>query len=88
MSNLEWHLIFQLARFPEIITQAAQDRGPSHLAQYLYKLAQQFSDFYENSPVLKSAKPTRAFRLALISAIQKTLKQGLHLLTIETVEEM
>ncbi|MBI2552079.1 arginine--tRNA ligase [Candidatus Uhrbacteria bacterium] len=88
ISQNEWTLILLLARFPEIITQATKDRDPSHLAKYLYKLAQQFSDFYENSPILKSAEPIRSFRLALISAIQKTLKHGLHLLTIETVEEM
>jgi arginyl-tRNA synthetase len=88
MSDLEWKLIFQLARFPETITQAAASRDPSHLAQYIYLLAQHFSEFYEQVPVLKAEPSSRAFRLALISAVQAALKQGLRLLTIDTVEEM
>ncbi len=88
ITNSEWSLVIGLAHFPEIITQAAQERDPSRLAKYLFELAQQFSAFYENTPVLKAEEPARAFRLALIKTFQNTLKEGLHLLTIETVEEM
>lgn len=88
LHDLEWSLIMSLARFHEIVAQSATDRDPSHLAKYLFELSQQFANFYEKVPVLKSEEPTRSFRLSLIKSVQATLKQGLRLLTIETVEEM
>lgn len=88
LHDAEWHLTLLLARFPEEVTTAAIDRDPSILAKYLFELTQLFSNFYEKSPVLKAKEPTRSFRLALISTFQKTLKEGLRFLTIQTVEEM
>lgn len=87
-TDAEWQLLFGIARFNEMVADAAQQRDPSHLAKYLYDLTRAFSDFYETSPVLKAKEPTKSFRLALIKKFQDTLKEGLQLLTIETVEEM
>lgn len=87
-SDCEWQLVFHMARFSEIVAEAAQKRDPASLAQYLYTLCQQFSNFYENVPVLKAEAASRAARLSLIKRVQEVLAEGLRLLTIETVEKM
>jgi len=87
-NDCEWRLIFSIARFSEIVAQAADQRDPSQLAQYLYSLAKTFSDFYEAVPVLQSEEPTRGFRLALLRSAREILGRGLHLLTIQPLEEM
>ena len=61
---------------------------PHRLAGYLYALAQAFTSFYENCPVLKSEGETRASRLALSELTAKTLARGLDLLGIRAPERM
>jgi len=87
-NDLEWQLIFRLARFPEVVREAALQYDPSHLAQYLYDLAKNFSEFYEAVPVLKAEPQTRAARLNLLRAVQNTMDNGLKLLTIKPIKEM
>jgi arginyl-tRNA synthetase len=88
ITDLEWLLIFTLARFPEVVRESAIQYDPSHLAQYLYDLTKTFSDFYETVPVLKASSEMRAARLALLSAMREVLGEGLRLLTIKPVEKM
>jgi arginyl-tRNA synthetase len=54
----------------------------------LYDLASAYHRFYENCSVLKAEGGTRTSRLALSSVTAKTLKLGLELLGINTVERM
>jgi arginyl-tRNA synthetase len=61
---------------------------PNMLCAYLYELAGAFMSFYENCPVLKASEPVRTSRLALADLTARTIKQGLELLGIETVERM
>ena len=58
------------------------------LCNYLYELAGQFSRFYDACPVLKAAEPERTSRLALCELTGRALKQGLHVLGIETTDSM
>jgi len=44
--------------------------------------------FYEACPVLKADAPTRNSRLGLCHLTAKTIKQGLSLLGIDTLEKM
>ena len=44
--------------------------------------------FYESCPVLRADEPVRSSRLQLASATALTIRQGLDLLGIETVERM
>ena len=81
-------LIMKLAQFPEVIERAAETCLPSHLAKYLYELAQEVNHYYETNPVLKSATEIRNARLALIKAVAETLKNGLNLLGIQTLKRM
>lgn len=81
-------LIMKLAQFPEVIERAAKIYLPSHLANYLYQLAQEVNHYYETNPVLKSGTKIKNARLALIKAVAETLKNGLNLLGIQTLERM
>ena len=58
------------------------------LAGYLHRLATRFSAFYERCPVLRADGELRASRLLLTDLTGRTLRQGLHLLGIRTVERM
>ncbi|MDP3057133.1 MAG: arginine--tRNA ligase [bacterium] len=78
----------QLAIFDEIIERAGEERMPNILADYIYKLANNFNAFYENVQVLTVEKDLRAARLGLVSGAAIVIKNGLKLLGIETLERM
>jgi arginyl-tRNA synthetase len=79
----------ELLRFSEALDAVASDYRPNHLTNYLFELANRYSTFYEQCPVLKAETPERrASRLALCDLTARTLKQGLALLGIDVVEKM
>ena len=62
---------------------------PNFLCEYLYELAGRFMVFYESCPVLKAPdERTYATRLRLCDQAGRTLKIGLGLLGIPTLERM
>ena len=62
---------------------------PNVLCAYLYDLAGAFMSFYEACPVLKAPDAaTRTSRLVLCKLTARTVKTGLDLLGIETIEQM
>ncbi|OOR98923.1 arginine--tRNA ligase [Haemophilus paracuniculus] len=84
----ERSLALKLLQFEEAVTAVAKDGMPHILCQYLYELAGVFSSFYEACPILNAEQPTKNSRLKLAHLTAKTLKQGLDLLGIKTVEKM
>ncbi|WP_408630517.1 DALR anticodon-binding domain-containing protein [Micromonospora chokoriensis] len=58
------------------------------LAGYLHRLATAFNAFYEHCPVLRAADGLRESRLLLAELTARTLRQGLHLLGIRTLDRM
>lgn len=79
----------QLLRLPETLEQATVEMKPNTLADYLFTLANDFSSFYTECPVLRAEdEPTRQSRLALCALTGRVLKFGLGLLGIDTVERM
>lgn len=81
-------LVVKLLQFEEVLLLVAKDGLPHLLCQYLFELAGAFSGFYERCPILSADEPIRQSRLALANLTAKTLKQGLDLLGIQTVEKM
>ena len=81
-------LALVLARFQETVDDVAETALPHYLCSYLYELAARYMQFYEQCPVLNADAATRASRLLLCRRVADTLKQGLALLGIETVERM
>lgn len=84
----EKNILRLLYKFPEVVEQAALRYSPHLIATYLFQLAQAFNFFYQKHTVLKAEVATKQFRLALTQAVGKTLKVGLYLLGIETVNKM
>lgn len=79
----------ELLRLSEALDRVAAEYKPNHLTAYLFDLAQHFSTFYEQCPVLKADdEATKASRLLLCDLVARTLEKGLELLGIQTVERM
>ncbi len=81
-------LAVKLLQFSEAVQAVADESLPHLLCGYLFDLAGAFTTFYESCPVLKSDEPTRSSRLGLCEATGRTIRTGLGLLGIETVEQM
>ncbi|MDT4827946.1 Arginine--tRNA ligase [compost metagenome] len=85
----EQALAAQLAQFGDVLNNVAQKGVPHILCSYLYELAGLFSSFYENCPILAAQTPAQQeSRLKLAALAGRTLKQGLELLGLETLERM
>lgn len=81
-------LAVKLLQFEEAVSGVAKEGAPHILCGYLYELAGVFSSFYEHCPILNAIDEVKASRLKLALLTQRTLKQGLDLLGIKTVEKM
>ncbi|MFD2640634.1 arginine--tRNA ligase [Pseudomonas japonica] len=85
----EQDLAARLAQFAEILNNVAEKGTPHVLCSYLYDVAGLFSSFYENCPILAADTPEQQqSRLRLAALTGRTLKQGLELLGLETLERM
>ena len=82
-------LAIKLLQFEEAVQVVGKDGTPHVLCAYLYELAGAFSSFYENCPILNNDdQQVKLSRLKLALLTERTLKQGLDLLGIKTVEKM
>jgi arginyl-tRNA synthetase len=87
-SPFELALAKHILRLGEIVELVARELKPHHLTTYLYELAQRFSGFFENCPVIQSEGQLRQSRLALCEVTGRTMALGLDLLGIEHPEQM
>ena len=79
----------RILRFPEALEHAASEYKPNILTDYLFDLANSYSTFNQECPVLKAeSTERRESRLALIDLTARTLQAGLKLLGIGVVAEM
>ncbi|HHF4490424.1 TPA: arginine--tRNA ligase [Haemophilus influenzae] len=82
-------LAIKLLQFEEAVQTVGKEGTPHVLCAYLYELAGIFSSFYEHCPILNAEdEAVKLSRLKLALLTEKTLKQGLALLGIKTVEKM
>jgi arginyl-tRNA synthetase len=84
----EWALVRHLLGFDAVIAEVEEELLPNRLCIYLFELSQVFNRFYDQVPVLKAPPEARASRLALCRLTADTLKLGLDLLGIPTLERM
>jgi len=85
----ELALIKYLNRLAEVVTKAAEEFTPHHLASFLFELAQRFNTFYNQNPILTArTQDQQQVRLSLTQATRLVLSEGLALLGIQTPEEM
>ncbi|WP_422488986.1 arginine--tRNA ligase [Endozoicomonas sp. ALE010] len=89
-NDAERELALLLCRFSETIESVAREGLPHQLCAYLYDISGAFMKFYEACPVNKEgvSEDLRNSRLQICALTARTLKLGLGLLGIETVEQM
>jgi len=84
----EAELVKALAGFPEIAERALTQLRPHIIANYLYRVADIFNQFYHDCPVLKAEPGLRDARTALIMASAHVLESGMQLLGMDAPSRM
>ncbi|MGZ4056141.1 MAG: arginine--tRNA ligase [Bacteroidia bacterium] len=85
----EKELIIKIYNFNVVLNQAANESSPAIIANYVYDLAKEFSQYYHDTPILKEEqKDLILFRLHLSNTIGKAIKSAMLLLGIEVPERM
>jgi arginyl-tRNA synthetase len=85
----EKRLAMEILRYGAVVAEVGETLQPHRLCLYLFELAQAYTSFHENCPVLKA--PTdeeRRSRLAMCDLTAKVLAAGLGLLGITAPERM
>ena len=89
LTLLEKDLIVNLAKYPDVISSAAREYSPAHIANYVFELAKLFNKFYHEESILKAEDPqVRNFRLDLAAATAKTINKAMKLLGISVPSRM
>ena len=78
----------QLAKYPELVANAAAHREPHHVAHYLRDLAGLFHTYYNAHKVLIEDTALRDARVSLYLAVRQVIANGLSLLGVSAPEEM
>jgi arginyl-tRNA synthetase len=92
--DAEWAVAKRLSDFPDVVVRATDACEPHVICHYLLELAGEFSRWYTagNSDaslrVLVDDADVRRARLALVGAVQATLREGLSLLGIAAPDQM
>ncbi len=82
-------LALAILQFDEALSAVVEDYRPNQLTSYLFELANRFSTFYDQCPVIRAEDPAvRRSRLLLCDLTARTLRLGLSLLSIRVVERM
>jgi arginyl-tRNA synthetase len=84
----ETNLIDTLNRYPEKLTQAAQQYEPHQLNHYLRELSTQFHSYYNSHKFIVDDVALMQARLVLINATKQVLANGLQLLGVNAPESM
>lgn len=88
-SEKEIDLLKKLGEFPTAVGEAAVKRVPHRITNYIFELASTFHSFYNADKVLDNEQPERSkARLALVKAVQITLKNALALIGVSAPEKM
>lgn len=86
--SYEIALLERLSRYPEVIEGAASQSAPHLLAHFLLELAKDFHTYYNAHTFLVDDSGLRDARLALVTATQQVIKNGLTLLGVTAPEAM
>jgi arginyl-tRNA synthetase len=82
-------LALHLLGFGDVVAEVGDEYEPHRLCAYLFELAQSFSAFYENCPVLKAdSDAVRESRLSLCALVLRVMTTGLDLLGLEAPDQM
>lgn len=82
-------LIKLLKDYPEAIREAAENKSPATLCNYIYELVKTYNHFYQNVAILREEDKNKlAMRLVLSKKVAETIAKGMNLLGIEVPNQM
>ncbi len=81
-------LMLALAKYPEMLTSAANDFAPHDVTFYLRDLASQYHSYYDAERILVDDEAVKTARLALVAATAQVLRNGLKVLGVSAPQKM
>ncbi|WP_186576951.1 arginine--tRNA ligase [Aquibacillus kalidii] len=88
-SEKEEELLKRLGEFTQVVADAAENRTPHRITQYIFDLASSLHSFYNAEKVLdtENVERTKA-RIALMKSVRITIANGLKLIGVSAPESM
>lgn len=86
--EVEIDLIKKIGEYVEEIEEAARERAPHHIARYAHELAGLFHAFYNQCRIVGVEAELSEARLALVTAVQQTIRHALTMLGVSAPEKM
>jgi arginyl-tRNA synthetase len=81
-------LMLALAKYPEMLTSAANDFAPHDVTFYLRDLASLYHSYYDAERILVDDEAIKKARLALVAATAQVLQNGLKVLGVSAPAKM
>ena len=81
-------LMLALAKYPEMLTSAANDFAPHDVTFYLRDLASLYHSYYDAERILVDDEAVKKARLALIAATAQVIQNGLKVLGVSAPAKM
>ncbi|MCX6711771.1 MAG: arginine--tRNA ligase [Candidatus Woesearchaeota archaeon] len=86
LEDKEIKLLKKLGEFSDVVRNSYNNYSPNVIANYTFKLAQIFNEFYQHCKVIGSDEEQQ--RLAIVQSFKVVMKNSLNLLGIDVIEEM
>jgi arginyl-tRNA synthetase len=81
-------LLLQIAKYPDMLTDAARNFAPHDVTFYLRELAASYHSYYDAERILVDEEPVKLARLALVAATARVLHNGLTVLGVSAPRKM
>ena len=81
-------LMLLMAKYPDMLSAAAEDFAPHDVTFYLRELAACYHSYYDAERILVDEEPVRLARLALVAATAQVLHNGLAVLGVSAPRKM
>jgi arginyl-tRNA synthetase len=89
LENTERDLIKEIAKFDDMVANAAESYSPALIANYIYELSKLYNKFYHEVSIIKVEDvQLKNFRLNLSAATAEVISKGMKLLGIAVPERM
>lgn len=85
----EKEIIVMMYGWPNVLAQAAENRSPAMVANFIFDLAKEFNQFYQECSILKEEDVNRRqLRLQICDMVSRLLRNAANLLGMEMPERM
>jgi arginyl-tRNA synthetase len=89
LEKAEREVLGVLHTFENKVKEAAREYSPAVVANFVFDLAKEYNQFYQNIPIFNETDPAKLnARVALSKAVADALKKGMQLLGIQVPERM